>query len=349
MSANVNQPRHRAADRLDAGRTHSAGNLRLTERVSLLRDRLEARADARAAAGLQADVREARGHVRGWEPGKAVSADTASRYAGVVARMQASGERPEDARCKSSFEFRRAAVVHEARASIKQGLTDLDRARRAGDINRAADAYNLVREGLDTLRRYPPSTGSREADLQRSSSFKGPLQADPDRSNGKRGSLAGLPAGWRDKIQSEARDYDRPGLAVMALTGCRPAEVRGAKVHQNDGSITIEIRGAKVDDSRGIKTRAISLEKSELDQSQSGRDLQDWLGNRETRTIKIEGTTEAFRERVSRAADRADLDQVSSYTYRHAEARELKNSGESKEEIANRLGHRSGRSQSVYG
>jgi integrase len=263
--------------------------------------------------------------------------------------MQASGQRPEDARCKSSFEFRRSAVVHGARAGIKQGLADLDRARRDGDINRAAEAYNRVRVGLDTLRRYPPSTGSREADLQRSSSFKGPSQADPEHSNGKRDSLAGLPHDWQDKIQSEARDYDRPGLSIMALTGCRPAEARGAKVHQDDVSITIEIRGAKVDDDRGIKTRSISIEKSEIDQSQSGRDLQAWLGNREARTVAVQGSTEAFRERISRAADRAGLDQVSSYTYRHAEARELKNSGLGKEEIANRLGHGSERSQSVYG
>ncbi|EED96862.1 tyrosine-type recombinase/integrase [Burkholderia multivorans] len=37
------------------------------------------------------------------------------------------------------------------------------------------------------------------------------------------------------------------------------------------------------------------------------------------------------------------------HTYRHAAARDMKNEGVSREAIAERLGHRSERSQSVYG
>lgn len=338
-------------DRLDAltSRPAGGGGLRLDERVATLRERLESRADVREAAGLRAGVREARDYVRGWSSEKAVSDTTAARYGRVVEQMREAGQQPEDARCKSTFEFRRAAVVHEARSEIKAGLRDLDKFKRAGDVDRAAAAYSRVRGGLETLRRYPPSTGNREQDLQRRSAFRGPAQSDPDRSNGKRGSLDGLPDDWRDRVQSEVRQEDRAPLAVLALSGCRPAEVKGVKVRQDVDSISLEIQGAKFDEDRGIASRSLTFEKSDLAKSQAGRDLTAWLGGRQVRTISHGGTVEAFRERVSRAAARAGLDQVSAYSYRHAEARHLKNSGTDRGEIANRLGHRSDRSQSVYG
>lgn len=337
-------------NRFENSRTHSQNSsLRLTERIAVLRERLEARSDARAAEQLRGDVREARSHVRDWAPDRAVSADTARRYSRAVQQMRDAHQRPEDAACKATFEFRRAALVHETRSEIKAALRDLDRSKRGGDVHRAADAYNRVRASLETLRQYPPSTGDRDRDLQRHSAFHGPARPPEDRSNGKRPSLENLPENWRDDVQHAARDYDRAPLAVMSISGCRPAEVAGVKVRQDDDRVTLEIKGAKHDEDRGIKIRILSIEKSALERSQAGRDIQAWLGNREGRTVVHRGSVEAFRERVSRAADRAGYDNVTAYTFRHAEARDLKNSDVPREEIASRLGHRSERSQSVYG
>lgn len=322
--------------------------LRLGARVTALRERLEARASAREAALLRTDVREAREFVRGFNV-KNISANTAMRYDRLVMQMRATDQRPEDAKCKNTFEFRRAALVHVTRSDVKTALRDLDKYRRIGDVGLAANAYNRVRTGLETLRRYPPSTGSREADLARHSVFGGPSRADPERSNGKRASLSDLPDGWRDMVQREVRTVDRAAVAVMALTGCRPSEVRGMRVKQNGTSVSLIIRGAKVDDDRGVESRIMSFDREALARTQTGRDLAEWIGNREQRTISYGGAVEAFRERVSRAADRAGLSQVSAYTYRHAAARELKDGGMSRDEIATRLGHRSERSQTVYG
>ncbi|WP_080407091.1 tyrosine-type recombinase/integrase [Burkholderia ubonensis] len=342
-------PNARSIDRLDIARSGTrTDGLRLGERVAALRERLESRADAREAAQLRADVRDARDFVRGFNS-RDVSDSTATRYARVVAQMREAGQRPEDAACKNTFEFRRAAYVHVARTDLKGALRDLDKHRRTGDVARAAEAYNRVKDGLGALRQYPPTTGSREADLMRSSAFRGPTHPNPERSNGKRGSLTNLPPDWRDAVQREARDHDRPALAALSLTGCRPAEVRGIRVHQDDDSVTLTIRGAKVDRDRGVESRSITLDRDELNGTQAGRDLAAWLGAREQRTIAYPGSVEAFRERVSRAADRAGLSHVSAYTYRHAAARELKAARASRAEIADRLGHRSERSQSVYG
>lgn len=342
-------PNARSIDRFDIARNGTrADGLRLGECVVALRERLESRADAREAAQLRADVREARDFVRGFDS-RDVSGSTATRYARVVAQMREASQRPEDAACKNTFEFRRAAYVHVTRTELKEALRDLDKHRRTGDVARAAEAYNRVKEGLGALRKYPPTTGSREADLTRSSAFRGPAHPDPERSNGKRGSLTDLPPDWRDAVQREARSNDRAALAALALAGCRPAEVRGIRVRQDGDSITLNIRGAKVDQDRGIEYRSITLERADLESTQAGRDLADWLGSREQRTIAYPGSVEAFRERVSRAADRAGLPQVSAYTYRHAAARELKTAGANRAEIADRLGHRSEQSQSVYG
>lgn len=338
-------------DRLEGVRTSrpQSAPLARAERVESLRARIEARTDAQAAREFRATVAEARQHVRGWAAEKAVSAKTADRYGRAVDAMQVKGEKPEDARCRASYDFRRAALVHETRKDIKSALTEVDRAQRQGDIKRAAAAFNRVRDGLETLRKYPPSTGNREADLQRSSVYSGPRQADQDRSNGKRGSLASLPEDWRDQVQRAVNDKDKAAVAAMSLSGCRPAEVRGIKVKQDDESIALTIKSAKYDADRGIKVRELTLDKSELDQTEAGRDLRDWLGGREVRTVTHDGTVEAFRERVGRAADRAGLEQASAYSFRHDTARELREAGVDKSEIAERLGHRSERAQRFYG
>jgi integrase len=335
------------AERSPTTDRNSRVGLRLDERVSILRDRLEARADTRAANALRDVVREARSHVKNWSPDR-INSDTAKRYQRVVQQMRDAGTRPEDAGCKQSFHFARSAAVHDARSTIKAGLRDLDKARRAGDLNSAAHAFNQVRSGLETLRHYPPSTGRREEDLKRSSAFHGPTR--PERSNSKRASLSGLPTDWRDAVQERLRDDDRAAVAVMALTGARPSELRGTKVRQSErGDISVQLRGSKLDDARGVKSRTISLSHDELQETVAGRDLADWIGNRDCRTVSYSGSLPAFRERVSRAADRAGLPQVSCYTYRHAEARELKQSGAPRAEIARHLGHRSERSQTQYG
>lgn len=346
-------PTNRNADRFDrlhaqSAPRHAPDRLRLDERLHALRERLEARADARMGAQLRADVREARGFVKGFDA-RDVSDKTSTRYDHVVTQMRELGQRPEDAGCKNTFEYRRAALVHVTRDEVKSALRDLDRYKRAGDEDRAAGAYRRVREGLETLRRYPPTTGNREADLARRSAFAGPPRAAQERSNGKRSSLDGLPADWRDAVQREASERDRAAFATLALTGARPAEVRGVRVRQEGETVMLTIQGAKVDDARGVSVRTVSYERSELEGTRAGRDLLEWLGNRDQRTVAHQGTVSAFRERVSRAADRAGLPEVSGYTYRHAAAREMKNDGTSREEIAQRLGHRSERSQSVYG
>lgn len=328
---------------------NSHSGQRNAEPATPLRELLMARLADRQAAARHDTVREARGYIRGFDPTRAVSKDTAVRYASTLAYMNSKGESPEDAACKASFEFRRAALIHETRTNIKSDLRDLDRAKRQGDGHAERRAISRVQASVEILRRYPPSTGKLELDVQRRSAYCGPKL--PEHSNSKRSSVwaIDLPADWKDRMQRAAGASDRPAFSAMALTGCRPVEVRGIKVRQDEHHLTLTIKGAKVDDTRGVAVREVTFDKAELAQTLAGRHLQAWLGERPVRTVSYRGSCEALRDRVARTAERAGLEDVTSYSYRHAAARELRANGASRAEITARLGHRAERSQRNYG
>jgi hypothetical protein len=124
----------------------------LQSRVLEFREKLEARADSNLAAGLRADVAEARNLVKGFEPDKAISRTTSDRYRASVDRMRSTGKSPRDAACKSSFEAQRAALVHVTRSELKTDLRELDRFRKKGDLQNASQSYSRVRSGLEILR-----------------------------------------------------------------------------------------------------------------------------------------------------------------------------------------------------
>lgn len=335
--------RDRAPEFAHQGRSPS---LRFDERVSAIATRLRSIGDERQAALLRTHVTEARAFVRGWDA-KSVSQATAARYESRVKFLREMGRTPLDAACKNSFSFDRAAWVHVHRAETKEALRGLDRHRRAGNINQAAEAYIKIQKGLGALRRLPPGTGDREADLMRVSAYQG--LKTPERSNGKAPSAALLPPDWRERLQAELPVFDRAPGAVMSITGCRPSELQGARVRTDGKKIFIVIKGAKTDDVRGVSQRTLSYDRAELATTPHGRDILQFLGEREQRTIAIQGSADAFRQRYARAAERAGLVDAAAYTARHASARELRAEGTSQAEIAQRLGHRRERSQRVYG
>lgn len=339
----------RGVDRSDRSAGSSWGGLHRAERTDMLREKLRGMTDERLASTLRDDVREARSFVKNWSE-KSVSPQTADRYQQRVDMMREHAKEPTDAKSAASYDFDRAAFVYVNRAETKEALRDLDKHRRIGEVDGAARAYLRVQNGLVALRKYPPSTGNRELDLERTSLYGGPAHAE--RSNGKRDSAQALPPGWGDELQRELNSFDRAPGAVMSLTGARPAEISGVRVRQSADRQSIEfiIRSAKYEaDRRGIEQRTVSFGKQELEQSAPGRDVLEFLGNREQRTIAVQGTSDAFRQRYARAAARAGLVDASAYTARHATAKDLRASGEGRTEIARQLGHRTDRAQKTYG
>ena len=347
-------PKNMQSDRLDSSTSRSRSpreqgqGLQFGERVTSLRQKMEQKTDLAMANIVRSEISKARNFGKDFSPNQ-VSNDTNSRYVSAVDNMKNNNKAPEDSKSKATYEFNRAALVHVTRIELKSALKDFDKFKRTGDLNKAAESYLKIREGNAVLNKYPPSTGNRAEDLKRGSIYKGSIKSD--QSNCKRDSISSLPQGWKDKVQNQINEKDRPAAAVMSITGCRPAESKGVKVRQSDDktTISVEIKGAKVDQDRGIKSRIVEFDREELEKSQAGKDVLDWLGDRQCRTTTHAGSLESFRERVNSAFDRAGCEQGSCYSFRHEKATELREQGLKPEQIAAQLGQRSSASQSVYG
>lgn len=337
--------REMGGDRGQSSRANAAP-LMIEQRVQTLRESLESRADMRAAGQVREIVKEGRDNCKNWDS-KDISQNTDIRYNREVNKMRENNKLPENANCKNTFEFQRAALVHVTRAELKSNLRDFDKFKRQGDLDNAAKSFNNIRQCNEILKKYPPSTGNRNEDLKRTSLYNG--KTNSEKSNCKRDSISNLPNDWKDKVQTEIKEKDKPAAAVMQITGCRPAESKGVKIRQSNEKITFEIKGAKVDQDRGLPNRIVEFDKQELEESQAGRDVMQWMGDRGCRTTTYSGSLESFRERVNSAFQRAECEAGSCYSFRHDRATVLRSAGATPTEIARELGQRSPESQQVYG
>lgn len=294
-----------------------------------------------------AAVRQARVHVRGWNP-DSLHHGTRERYRDMVQRLDRTAQLPEQAAGTTrAYHIYRAALVHEARAELKEALGERDKASRTRDEAAKAQAETRIATALVILDRYPPGERDHESNLTRVSLYQGPRQSE--RSNGKRDVLAERPADWRDRVWAQSRPQDQGAVAVLALTGARPAELeKGVHIERTSCGLAFTIRGAKVDDSkgRGQPERTITVPRVEAEKSVEGRHLLEIA--RSGKDVRIESAN-AFTQRIAAAGERAGLERVSAYDYRHAFSSRMKAEGIERAQIAAALGHQAERSQAKYG
>ena len=292
-------------------------------------------------------IKEARAHIKGWRP-EEVRSGTREQYKKTTERMARASKLPEQAAgTTSAFYAHRAALVHEARADLREALTTRDRASREKNEGARGEAERRISNALAVLDRYPP--GRDKADnFKRSSLYTGAHQSE--HSNGKREALAGRAPDWGDRVWEQVRERDKNAVAVAALTGARPAEiVKGVQVDRiAGGGLRFTIRGAKIDDAtgRGQKSRTIEVSRADASRSAEGRHL---LAGPASREVRLDGTPSAFAHRIARAGELAQVKRVSPYDYRHAFADRARSAGAERGELAAALGHRSETSQAAYG
>ncbi|MDE2253565.1 MAG: site-specific integrase [Betaproteobacteria bacterium] len=144
------------------------------------------------------------------------------------------------------------------------------------------------------------------------------------------------------------RPSDAIPLFIMAATGARPEELKigvGVRISR-DGILTAAIQGAKVSKHTGggQARRKISVDLNMLQLSE------DWIRimRNQSFEVKIEAN-QSWQKRVSRAADRAGLSNVSPYSLRHAFAALVKGAGQNDEWLSAALGHVSPRTRKHYG
>ena len=136
----------------------------------------------------------------------------------------------------------------------------------------------------------------------------------------------------------------RPFIALMWATGCRPAEIeRGVTVRRVQGGIEIEIPGAKVTATNGQPRRKILIDA----RSPAGLHLGVALGARQE--IEMSRKAKRIGNDFADIRRRTGLAAVSAYSFRHQVSADLKAAGVDKNAIAQVLGHASERTQGRYG
>ena len=163
---------------------------------------------------------------------------------------------------------------------------------------------------------------------------------------GKRKALRGLPTNWVGRLIDELPIQHQKAALVMALTGCRPAELeKGVWLEAVDHDhLKITIKGAKyIKNKQGQKQRVLKFALEDAHRLFN-------LAYEEPRLVWI--NKEAFRKAIRRAAGNLGFKGVSPYSLRHQFAANLKSESGKKwthEDLAKALGHITDRCQQFYG
>jgi len=268
------------------------------------------------------------------EAAKAVSERTAQTYGRTAARrmnLRASdlGQLMGGVSARS-WHATRAALIQVAALQYAKFRRACDQAQKAGDWERAERAAVLARRAVEAIRQVEaserPALEGRRATKRRT-----------------------LPKSdtWQQVAYAAATPIQKPAVAVLWATGCRPAELeQGVELRKLkvDGKrlIMVTIHGAKVTERSGQPSRKIAIDPD----SPAGRALLEAIPLGETRVI--------ISRRAKRlAADFVDIRsrtglKVSPYSMRHQVGANVK-AAMSVEDVAATLGHVATRSQQRYG
>lgn len=268
--------------------------------------------------------------------GKLVSAKTAATYrknARGRLDLSAPGGGPlMDGVSAASWHSIKAALVHEAAAQYMEARRGCDRAQKAKRWTQAQAFSERARAAVDAI------TAINQA--------KRPAPSKP-RST-KRRTLPKTDT-WQSQVWEASTPAQKPSVAVMWATGCRPAELeRGVLVERvkTDGkrAFRITINGAKVREHSGQPTRAVFIDPD----SDAGKAL----------SASIEKGRRVIVQRKAKRLNKdfADIRQktgfkISPYSLRHQVCADLKRDlgADDAETVAAAMGHAVTKSQGRYG
>ncbi len=246
-----------------------------------------------------------------------------------IKRIEKSGKLPE---IKSMGYWRNYVAALQMQVARRCG--PLYRAARDGDAEAAARIKRMV-NALRVVAFEPPPPSERK------------------KREGRVKSLTKLREGWQESVYQELSEKWKPVFAVMALTGCRPAELNGLDIRPTDqeGVLTFRIEGRKVTEKAGQAWRELTID---VRGASYGKSIIEAVGvGVGKRVLEVEESAQAVTKAVTRAAQRAKLirlDQtLPSYACRNAVASAMKADGRSLTEVAGALGHSTDECQKFYG
>lgn len=227
---------------------------------------------------------------------------------------------------RSSFDTTKAAVLHELAVLYQKHRRAADDEHQ--DMARWEHHVRLARRAVDAYEevsaaKKPPGRSPREAS--------------------KRKTLP--PASWQRIVFNAADAHQKPALAVMWATGCRPAEIeQGVDLERTKDGIIIRIPGAKVSETKGQPTRAVLIDLN----SEAGQALLDVMGAETSMTVQ-RTAKQVANDFTKHLKKRAGMPQVSAYSFRHQTASDLKAGSADPVKVAEALGHASVHTQRHYG
>lgn len=245
---------------------------------------------------------------------------------------------------RASWHGTRAAIIHHLAKDAAAAKGRQEAAYKAGNLSEATQ-WAQEREVLATVARDAMAldvpTERRPRQTKRLT-----VPTDPD---------------WRAKVFEAATEAQKPGVAVLWATGCRPAEVESGvdvRAFEKDGKryVCIDVPGAKVTKHSGQPHRRIIIDAA----SDPGSALLSVMGNTDRMTIKrgaavLNNDFARIRKRL-KATGGADW-QVAPYSMRHQMSADAKvhfaetmpDEDAAVDAVATLLGHRVTRSQGRYG
>lgn len=226
---------------------------------------------------------------------------------------------------RQSFDTTKAAVLYELAKLYKEH-------RRAAD-----DEH----QDMETWKHHVRMSRRAVDAYEEVSSVERPQDRSPK--NSKRKTLP--PPSWQEVVFNVADDDQKPAVAVMWATGCRPAEIEmGVDLVQTEDGIIVRIPGAKVSETKGQPTRSVLIDAG----SDAGKALLRVMKDQESMSISRSAKRIAndFTKHLKR---RSGFQQISAYSFRHQTASDLKAVSADPVKVAEAMGHASVHTQRHYG
>ena len=300
-----------------------------------------------------------------------VSDESKEQYRKVGARLEASrsqqGE-PIDLSAyhssKSTYYAYRAALRFHAAEQAKIAAYEYEKARKAGDVLKKAEAYQRMLSYAADLKQHPKDAlaglpdkkmvalGLVDAKQESAcAGVKKKVTKDTTKLKDTNKINKMFPQ-WKELVWGRLTSIQSPWLdqtAIASLTGCRPVElIRGVTVENKGDRIVITIPGAKVRENSGQPWRRFTIKN---DGSAEWLHLANRVSAGTSQELKAHASEDAFSDALFRAGEQVmpKAPRMTGYVYRHSLASDMKADGAGRVEIAMALGHAVTKTQDTYG
>lgn len=238
---------------------------------------------------------------------------------------------PEPTRKRTWYQVR-AAFRRDLAERIKKTLTRADEFQRIGSKRREYE--------LETVRGIVQMLSE---DGLYGKKVKFDANIERKENKGKRRTLRNFPDDWREMIFDASAQRLKRSVAVLALTGCRPDELKkGISVSVSGNVIIFTISGSKTNNGHGQPERTLSIWRDE-------QNAQFFDAIKPGKIQEDDGYIRVSLRRISKKLWPNRKSIISAYNFRHQMSADLKKNGIDSVEIALRLGHSATKTQSMYG